>query len=65
MERLSNEMEPFGDNNAVGDNSGVSESAGLGGGSLAKKVVMNVYSAVALSIRTNIRDRNMASGGSF
>lgn len=37
----------------------------MGRASVAKNVVTKVYSAVALSMRTSIRDRNNASTGSF
>lgn len=56
-----------GDNRAEGENSKpLSLEEGNGAtGSTMKKVVTNVYSAVALSISTRRRDRKSASTGSF
>lgn len=57
-----------GESRALGENRELLVSLEDGGGamaSVAKKVVTNVYSAVALSINTRRMDRNRASMGSF
>ncbi|KAL7282320.1 hypothetical protein ACG7TL_003790 [Trametes sanguinea] len=64
---LDSSNSPWVGERRVGDITELLESllCRTGRGSFAKNVVMNEYSAVALSMRTNNADRTSASKGSF